>query len=393
MKEKRVSLPVLLASVIITATLTAALVLCLVPNALRGWLTGSDSLSKYYEIKSIIDGSFVEEVSDGKLADGIALGAIYALDDKYSAYFTAEEYNKVLDNNEGLGAGIGVDVTEHADTGSIYVINVYTDSPAEAAGLKSGDSIVTVDGKSVTELGFDAAVASVGGKEGTSVKLGVLRDGKELELTATRGRYVMTSVFYHMIGTVGYVEITDFNTATVIQFKDAVADLTDKGATSLIFDVRQNTGGTLDSVEKILDIILPEGDVVSATYKNGKKEVLFSSDKNQIDLPMTVLCNNKTASAAELFAAAIRDFGKGKLIGETTYGKGVMQRTYGLSDGSAVRLTIAYFNPPSGINFNGVGLAPDIEVKLTDEQSKRYYLLDDETDPVVVEAIKVLENG
>ena len=335
----------------------------------------------------------MEEISDGELADGMALGAIYSLDDRYSAYFTAEEYSKVLDNNEGLGAGIGVDVTKHPDTGNIYVINVYNGSPAEAAGFKSGDSIVSVDGKNVADLGFDSAVALIGGKEGTVCKIGVLRDGEETVLEPVRGRYVMTSVYYHMIDTVGYIQITDFNTATVAQFKDAVADVTDKGATSLIFDVRQNSGGTLDSVEKILDIILPEGDVVSATYKNGNKKVLFSSDKNEIDLPMTVLCNEKTASAAELFAAAIRDFGKGKLVGETTYGKGVMQRTFGLSDGSAVRLTIAYFNPPSGINFNGEGLTPDVSVELTDDQDKYYYFLDDQTDPVIKEALEVLKNG
>lgn len=383
----------LISCVIITAALTAGLILCLVPNPLRGRFTNSDSLSKYYEIKSLIDDYFVEEISDGELADGMALGAIYSLDDRYSAYFTAEEYSKVLDNNEGLGAGIGVDVTKHPDTGNIYVINVYNGSPAEAAGFKSGDSIVSVDGKNVADLGFDSAVALIGGKEGTVCKIGVLRDGEETVLEPVRGRYVMTSVYYHMIDTVGYIQITDFNTATVAQFKDAVSDVTDKGATALIFDVRQNSGGTLDSVEKILDIILPEGDVVSATYKNGNKKVLFSSDKNEIDLPMTVLCNEKTASAAELFAAAIRDFGKGKLVGETTYGKGVMQRTFGLSDGSAVRLTIAYFNPPSGINFNGEGLTPDVSVELTDDQDKYYYFLDDQTDPVIASALKVLENG
>ena len=165
----------LISCVIITAALTAGLILCLVPNPLRGRLTNSDSLSKYYEIKSLIDDYFVEEISDGELADGMALGAIYSLDDRYSAYFTAEEYSKVLDNNEGLGAGIGVDVTKHPDTGNIYVINVYNGSPAEAAGFKSGDSIVSVDGKNVADLGFDSAVALIGGKEGTVCKIGVRR--------------------------------------------------------------------------------------------------------------------------------------------------------------------------------------------------------------------------
>ena len=144
------------------------------------------------------------------------------------------------------------------------------------------------------------------------------------------------------------------------------------------------------SVDKILDILLPEGDVVSATYKNGEKEVFFTSDKNEIDLPMMVLCDKGTASAAELFAASIRDFEKGKLIGTTTYGKGIMQETFALSDGSAVRLTIAYFNPPSGINFHKTGLTPDYEVTLTADEQKYYYFLTDETDPVIKQAVKFL---
>ncbi len=389
MKEKRVSLPVLVTCILISAVLTAALILCLVPNPLRGYLTDSDSLSKYYEIQSLINRYFVEDISDSELSDGIALGAVYSLDDKYSAYYTAEQYSAVLDNNEGLGAGIGVTVTEHPDTGNIYVINVSTGSPADIAGIKAGDSILSVDGKKVADIGFSDAVAAVQGEEGTKCKLTLLRDGKEITTEATRGRFVSTSVFSHMIGTLGYIQITDFNTATVAQFKDAVTAAQENGATGLIFDVRGNGGGTLDSVEKILDFLLPEGDVVSATYKNGKKEVLFTSDKNEIDLPMAVLCDDDTASASELFAAAIRDFGKGKLVGETTYGKGVMQRTFGLSDGSAVRLTIAYFNPPSGINFNGVGLEPDVSVELNDEQQKYFYFLTDETDPVIAEAVKI----
>ena len=390
MKDKKVSLSVVLIAVLITTVLTAGLVLCLVPNPIKGYLTDADSLSKYLELETRIKQSFVDEVDEETLADGVALGLIYSLDDPYSAYFDAEEYNQKLDDNEGLNAGIGVTVVSHPDNGYIYVVNLSTGSPADLAGIKPGDLITEVDGKDVTKLGFSTAVANIRGKIDTDCVLTVKRGDETLSLTATRGKYVTTSVFSHMIDTLCYIQITEFNAATVPQFEAAIDDAIDKKATGLIFDLRGNGGGTLDSVDKILDILLPEGEVVSATYKNGKKKVLFSSDKNEIDLPMMVLCDKNTASAAELFAASIRDFEKGKLIGTKTYGKGIMQETFALSDGSAVRLTVAYFNPPSGINFHKIGLFPDFEVELTEEEQKYYYLLDDQADPVIKKAVEIL---
>lgn len=390
MKEKKISLSVLLISVIIAAVLSAGLVLCLVPNSIKGYLTDADGISKYLELEDRIKRSFVDETNEKTLADGVALGMVYALNDPYSAYMSAEEYNKKLDDNEGLDAGIGISICSHPDTSYIYVINVSVGSPADLAGIKTGDSITAVDGTDVLEIGVSAAVEKIRGEIGTDCVLSINRGDETLSLTATRGRYVTTSVFSHMIDSLCYIQITDFNAATVPQFEAAIADATDKGTTGLIFDVRGNGGGTLDSVDKILDILLPEGEVVSATYKNGKKEVLFSSDKNEIDLPMTVLCDEGTASAAELFAASIRDFEKGKLIGTKTYGKGIMQETFALSDGSAVRLTVAYFNPPSGINFHGKGLTPDIEITLTEDEQNYFYFLTDETDPVIKQAVKIM---
>ena len=390
MKEKKISLSVLLISVIIAAVLSAGLVLCLVPNSIKGYLTDADGISKYLELEDRIKRSFVDETNEKTLADGVALGMVYALNDPYSAYMSAEEYNKKLDDNEGLDAGIGISICSHPDTSYIYVINVSVGSPADLAGIKAGDSITAVDGADVLEIGVSAAVEKIRGEIGTDCVLSINRGDETLSLTATRGRYVTTSVFSHMIDSLCYIQITDFNAATVPQFEAAIADATDKGTTGLIFDVRGNGGGTLDSVDKILDILLPEGEVVSATYKNGKKEVLFSSDKNEIDLPMTVLCDEGTASAAELFAASIRDFEKGKLIGTKTYGKGIMQETFALSDGSAVRLTVAYFNPPSGINFHGKGLTPDIEITLTEDEQNYFYFLTDETDPVIKQAVKIM---
>ena len=168
---------------------------------------------------------------------------------------------------------------------------------------------------------------------------------------------------------------------------EVIEAMQQQGAAGLIFDLRNNGGGTLASVEEMLDYILPEGVLVSAEYKNGVREELFTSDAQCVDLPMAVLTNGSTASASELFAAAVRDMGKGVLVGEKTYGKGVMQQTYNLSDGSAIRITIAKFYPPSGVNFDGTGLEPDIAVSLTEDESKYFYRLEPENDSQVRAAI------
>lgn len=197
-----------------------------------------------------------------------------------------------------------------------------------------------------------------------------------------------------MIGTTGYVKITDFNENTYDQFKKALENLVgNQGAQSLIFDLRHNTGGLVDPAIKMLDMLLPEGVIATATYRDGSTEVLGNSDANCIDLPMAVLTNENTASAAELFTQALRDYNVAKSVGTNTYGKGVMQVTHSLKDGSAIRITIAQYNPPKSANYDGVGIKPDYEVALTEEQQAIFDTLDENTDPQLKKALEVVNAG
>ena len=226
------------------------------------------------------------------------------------------------------------------------------------------------------------------GEIDSKTKVTVLRGTEELELEVTRAEFEITSIYHHMIGKIGYLQITRFNSKTTEQLKAAVEEMQGQGATALLFDLRDCGGGLLDATADILDYLLPKGDIISAKYKNGTIDVMFTSDENEIEMPMAVLTNSGSASASELFAAAVRDYNKGILIGTNTFGKGVMQTTQPLSDGSSIKFTFAEFLPPSGVSFNGVGLAPDIRVELSGDEQKYFSQLTDNNDPQIKAAIE-----
>ncbi len=350
---------------------------------------GTATEQKLKDLDRLVSDNFYTDADEKALADGIAAGFIAGLDDKYSAYMSAESYAKEKQDTMGKSVGVGINIMLD-ESGYILVESVTPETPAAEAGVQAGDLIVKAGGQDVKEIGYDAAYEQLIGEVGTRCVFTVRRDGEDLEIDVIRREYDALSIYARMIGTVGYIKITGFHDNTPDQFEKALDSLREENPKGLVFDLRGNGGGTLDSVAKMLDILLPEGDIVSAAYKGGKTEVLYTSDANEIDLPMNVLINSGTASASELFAAALRDYNKGKLVGENSYGKGVMQRTYELDDGSAVKITIALFNPPSGGNFNGKGLAPDIEVLLTDEQRQNFLSLTDEEDPQLQAAVKDL---
>lgn len=206
-------------------------------------------------------------------------------------------------------------------------------------------------------------------------------DNNDKDVEIVRRSIEVPMVTYQQYGNVGYIKIKEFHNNTPEQFDTALDRLIADGAQALIFDVRNNPGGTIDSVIAMLDRLLPEGDLVSATYHDGHTEVLGTSDAEEVNLPMVVITNDQTASAAELFAQAIKDYNKGRTVGTQTYGKGVMQTIYPLSDGGALSITVAKYNPPKSANFDGVGVKPDYEVQLTAEQQRDFYDLDETTDP------------
>ena len=231
----------------------------------------------------------------------------------------------------------------------------------------------------------------MGGEEGSTLDLVVRRDSQDDEVEIVRRNVEVPMVTWKQYGDVGYVKIKEFHNNTPAQFNAAIKQLTSGGIKALIFDVRGNPGGTIDSVVDMLDTLLPEGNLVSATYHDGHTEVLGTSDAEEVNLPMVVLTNESTASAAELFAQAIKDYNKGRTVGTQTYGKGVMQTIYPLSDGGALSITVAKYNPPKSENFDGVGVKPDYAVQLTAEQQRNLYELDEQTDPQLRKALELAE--
>lgn len=374
--------------------LTGALIaLLIVPNALSMYLSNDSAYGKLVALQNVVRRFYVDadEVDETELNDMMATGYIYGLGDPYSAYLNEETYSSILYSNEGGTSGVGVTVVFDPEASAIYVVRVSEESPAAQAGLQEKDRITAVDSVAVTQENYDQSVNNIRGESGTDVILTVLRDGETFDVTVTRGDFTATSVYSRMIGTVCLIEITDFNTATTDQFKAALDEAVASGATGLIFDLRGNTGGLVDVTSDMLDMLLPKGEIGYAVYNGGKRVSLAKSDAKEIDLPMAVLTDGDTASASEYFALALRDYEKAALIGEKTFGKGIMQSTMPLGDGSAVRVTVAKFYTKSGTEFHGVGLAPDREVKIDQSTSSRF-LLDDSDEPVIQAAIDYLNS-
>ena len=369
----------------------AILALLLVPNSLIGLAHPSSALQKLALLEQMVRTYYVDTdaIDSQRLVDSLSSGYLYGIGDPYSAYLDRETYAEICYANEGGTSGIGVDVVYAADPEAIYIIHVMKDSPAEEAGLLKGDRILAVAGEAVTLDTYADRVNAVRGELGTKVTLTVLRESKTFDLEIERREFTATSVYARVIDGIGYIEITGFSAATLEQFEAALQEMLDAGVTGLVFDLRDNLGGLVDTASKMLDLLLPKGEIGYAVYNNGRRESLAESDAKEIDLPMAVLVNGSSASASEYFASALRDYEKAILVGETTFGKGIMQSTMPLGDGTAVRLTVAKFYTKSGTEFHGVGLKPDLEVSLPDASVSRH-LLSDEEDTVLTAAIRAL---
>ncbi len=393
--NKKVSLGAAICFMAIAAAVTFTITMYFSLNIFNSKIANVAERDEFYdklaEIDTIVRNNYLEDIDEDELMDSVADGYMAGLDDPYSRYMNQEEYQQYQMDNAGQLVGIGVTV-QLDESGYILVNSVEEGSPAENAGIQAGDLIIKVGDLDVLAAGYNEAVNAVRGEEGTKVTLTIRRNNEDIQVEAVRKLITSTTITYRMIGEDGYIKISEFDETTLNDFKNAVSDLMSQGATGLIFDVRNNPGGLLDSVAGVLDYLLPEGTIVSATNKKGDTRVLYESDADCIDLPMIVICNGETASAAELFSAALRDYQKAELVGTNTFGKGIMQTAYNLADGSAVSLTTDYYNPPSGINFHGVGLKPDYEVKLTADQELNLANLDENSDPQLQKAITVLDS-
>ncbi len=317
-------------------------------------------LDKYYDLIDLKD----EEA----VTDAIINAYVDSLGDKYSVYRTKDEYKNYSSGMSGNYTGIGVVVTK-SDDGLILVNSVTEGGSAYESGIKSGDKIVSVEGVPVLERGYEESIDAIAGEEGTTVAIIIDRDGKDIPFTLTRRKLVESSVTYSLENGIGYIRIASFKSNTDEQFVEAVNYMEKNGARGIIYDLRNNTGGYLSSVLNALDYVAPKGTTL-ASFSNDYDDAAVSKSSHSYLVPSVVLCNGMTASAGELFTAGIRDLAdmghlEATLVGTKTFGKGIMQTTYTLSDGSTITMTVAYYMPPSGKNYHDVGITPDTVVEHT----------------------------
>jgi len=352
---------------------------------------------KLEELDRMARAYYIGEIDSQKIMDGIAEGYVKGLSDRYAEYMNPERYAEYQKNNQGIMVGIGVEVLPSEDKGGVIeVTSVYPNSPAERGGMLTGDYIYKVEDEFVSALGYVEAVGKVKGEEGTNVNLTILRGSdhsEEIVLTFTREQVQTQSVKHRIInGDIGYLRIKEFNQETPNEFINAVNELKANGATQYIFDVRYNPGGDLKGVTETLDYLLPEGPIIRYVYKNRDEESILS-DSDEIVAPMAVLINESTASAAELFCAALQDYGKAVLIGTKTFGKGTMQGIYPMSDGrTAFKVSNAKYYPPFSDCYDGIGVYPHMEVTLPEEllKTKSFDKLEDNEDTQLQAAIDAL---
>ncbi|MDE6784969.1 MAG: PDZ domain-containing protein [Ruminococcus sp.] len=319
--------------------------------------------SDLQEIDTIVRNDYFGEINEQYLEDEMLKGYVSGLDDKYSRYLTAEEYLSEKNENSGTLVGLGI-VVEEDESGYIRIADIYNSSPASDSGLMEDDLIITVDGINTKKIGTDEALNLIKGTEGSDVSMTIRRNGVDTEYKFTRRAVTLDTVESEMLGNyIGYIKISGFKENTPDQFIDALERLTANGAKSLIFDLRDNGGGLVSALEKCLDPLLPEGTVATAEYKDGSVKALVQSDASELDIPMSGIGHENNASAAELFSASLRDFGKASLVGSQTYGKGVMQDIREFSNGTALILTVAEYKTAFSPCYNGIGLTPDYPVE------------------------------
>ncbi len=329
-----------------------------------------DSISdKAYDkanlIREKIDENYLGDVKESNLEEGMYKGLVYGLGDKYSEYYSAEEFKAFMNDTSGEYKGIGVIVACTKDN-RIKVIKVYKDTPAMRAGIKEGDCINAIKGQSVTGKDIDKAVGMLKNGEATEVELYRESTNETVGVVVKPESINIPNVEYKMVdenNKIGYVNIMQFSENAYDQFNDAIRDLQKQQVKAIIFDVRDNPGGSLSVVGKILDDLLPQGVIMTSKDRNDKEIERVESNAKELNLPMVVLQNENSASASELFAGAIQDYKKGDIIGTVSYGKGVLQKVMDLGDGSALKITTEKYYTPKGRNIHEKGIIPDVTVK------------------------------
>lgn len=355
-------------------------------------LSDTKTVQKLNYLESLINEEYLEEKEEDSLREGLYAGLMSGLNDPYSTYYTAEQYKELNTSNEGSYVGIGAVLQKDKDGGA-KIVQLYEGGSGEQAGLKKGDVLKAIDGEDVTEKETSDIASMIRESDKDSVTLTIQRDEETKEIKVEIRDVEIQTVSHEMLDDeTGYIRISEFSEVTSNQYKKAFEDLQDKGMKKLVVDLRDNPGGLLTAVCDVLRQILPEGLIVYTEDKNGKKEEEKCDGKSELAMPLAVLVNGGSASASEIFAGAVKDYGIGTIVGTTTYGKGVVQTIQPLSDGSAVKITIAKYFTPKGNDINKKGIAPDVEAELS-EDSTDWTELTHEEDTQLQAALKEIRQN
>lgn len=356
-----------------------------------GFMMNNDARDrKLTAMQMLVDQYFLGDTEKVDFDAGIYKGFMNQLGDPYSVYYTQEEYNDLMEDDSGHYVGIGVVVSQNITTKEVMVTRVFKHGPAEKAGLRRYDVITEVDGIEVADKELTDVVELIRGAESDKVTLTIYRDGEKMEIESERGAVEAEMVEYQMLDEdSGYIVIYEFIETTYSQFAQAYDELTKAGMKNLVLDLRSNPGGLLDQVYQVSDAFLPAGSVVVSTEDNkGNKEYLKAENDDTIDIPLVVLTDGYSASASEILAGVIKDYDLGTLMGQKTYGKGIVQRIFPLSDGSAIKMTISKYFTPNGDYIHGKGIEPDVVIEEMYMEEKGDTLLDDTW---IQQALDVLE--
>ncbi|MBE6714563.1 MAG: PDZ domain-containing protein [Ruminococcaceae bacterium] len=361
----------------------------------------NSAVMKLQQISSLLNREFLYEMDEEEMETALLKGYMYGLGDRYAEYFDKEEFAMLMDDTNARTQGIGINVTYNTEYNALQILAVFPDTPAYEAGVRPGDlitHIVNSEGEtvSVAELGHTLSLTALQGEAGTVAKFTVHRGedySESVDFSIERGYITEYTVDYELYSadeSIGIITISSFDAKTPEQFEKALSALKDEGVKGIIFDLRYNPGGELNSVCTVLDMLVGEGPVIRTVDKDGNEKVEYTSDKEETNIPMAVLMNGGTASAAELFSSCLKDYEKAVLVGEKTFGKGSMQTIRAFEDGTGFKYTYRYYCPPFSDNFDGVGVMPDVEAKLSEEAEKHFYTMSDEEDTQLAAAYEAL---
>lgn len=360
-------------------------------NTSSGMITADKKVQKKLEqLEYYIRNLYLEEVDDKVLEDYLYYGLIAGIKDPYAAYYNEEETRSMLDSTNGSYCGIGAVFSQNMVTNIVTVTRVYEGYPACEAGILPGDVLYKVEGEDISGEDLTSIVTKIKGEADTEVVVSMLRGDKVLDFTLKRQEIMVPTVVYDMLPEqTGYIQITEFDKITVEQFEEALTALQSEEMERLIIDLRNNGGGNVSAVCSIADMLLPEGLIVATEYKDGRRDEM-TSDADCLGIPMAVLVNGSSASASEILAGALKDYGVAKIVGTQTFGKGIVQSVYDLQDGTSLKLTTAKYYTPNGNCIHKIGITPDVEIELP-EELKTKVSLSPEEDVQLQKAIEVLQ--